>query len=81
MSPELRHEMTEFITQRPLHYRFSNGVSASVDSDDNLLWLSSPYGADTAVSYETTGELRQKLKQYLDFWGASRNERGDALGL
>jgi len=81
MSPELRHEMTEFITQRPLRYRFSNGVSAGVDSSDDLLWLTSPYGIDTAVSYQTSHELRQKLKQYLDFWSAPRNEWGAELRL
>lgn len=81
MSPEIRHEITEFIRKRPLHYVFSNGVSASVDVSDDLLWLSSPYGVDTAVSYQTPQELRQKLKKYLEFWCVSRNERGDALSL
>lgn len=81
MSPEIRHEITEFIVKRPLHYRFSNGVSASVDVTDDLLWLTSPYGVDTLVSYQTTEELLQKLKRYLDFWDAPRDEWGAELRL
>jgi len=79
MSPEIRHEMTHFIRQRPEYYQFSNGVTAGVDSSDDLLWLSSPYGVDTAVSYTNADELRQQLKRYLQFWTASRDEKGDLL--
>ena len=79
MSSELLHEMTDFITQRPEFYRFSNGVCAGVDLSDDLLWLTSPYGVDTAFSYANADELRQKLKRYLQFWTASRNEKGDLM--
>jgi len=79
MSAELLRELTDFIVSRPGYYRFSNGVSAGIDESGDLLWLTSPYGVDTSVSYRDSPELRQQLRRYLSFWTASRNENGELI--
>ena len=79
LSAELLRELTQFLIERPERFEFSNGCKAWCETDDpEWIWLSSPYGVDSAISGDAR-ELKQRLKSYLSFWSESRNEQGDLL--
>ena len=80
MSPEIRHELTRFIVDRPQSFEFSCGCKAFTESDDpNFIWLCSPYGVESAISAKDGRELKDRLQNYLKFWSENRNEKGDLL--
>ena len=79
MRVEHMNEVTQFLRERPVSFEFSGGCKAWTEADDpEWIWLSSPYGVDTAISGDAR-ELEEGLKKYLSFWSEPRDERGRLL--
>jgi len=53
---------------------FENGCSAYFDSQADIVWLSNPFGVDSAIHRGT--DCAYRLYNYLRFWSENRTEQG-----